>query len=79
MTTTPPGSPLCPGRPASQPRRDERQRDIIDHAVAVQASWNTVAAIEYLKSNGVDPSLIERVLLEPARRRPAQHRRAMPA
>jgi hypothetical protein len=60
-----------------QQRRDDRQRDIIDRAVAVQASCNTVAAIEYLKSHDVAPSLIERVLLEPARRRPGEQAAAV--
>jgi hypothetical protein len=31
----------------------------------VQASFNTVCAIEYLKSHNVDPKVIERVLLHP--------------
>lgn len=51
------------------PRQDVRQRDIINHAISVQKTSNTVAALEYLKSYGVAPQLIERVLLEPARRR----------
>lgn len=50
-------------------RLDLRQRDIVDHAIAVQAHGNTMSAIEYLKSHDVDPQVIERVLLEPAKRR----------
>ena len=53
----------------SYQRLDLRQRDIVDHAIAVQLSSNTMSAIEYLKSHDVDPQVIERVLLEPAKRR----------
>jgi hypothetical protein len=52
-------------------RQDLRRRDIVDHAVAVQESSNTMSAIEYLKSHDIDPVVIERVLLEPHRRRHA--------
>ena len=54
---------------ASYQREDELQRDVVDHAIAVQKSSNTMAAIEYLKSHDIDASVIERVLLEPDRRR----------
>jgi hypothetical protein len=50
-------------------RLDLRRRDIVDHAILVQQSSNTVSAIEYLKSHDIDARLIERVLLEPQRRR----------
>jgi hypothetical protein len=56
------------GRPGQQ-RHDLRQRDIVNHAILVQESANTVSAIEYLKSHEVAPGIIERVLLEPGRRR----------
>lgn len=64
--------PLAQPQTQPQPRSDVRQRDIIDHAIAVQTRCNTVAALEYLKSCGVAPGLIERVLLEPQRRRAVQ-------
>jgi hypothetical protein len=50
-------------------RRDMRCRDIVDHAIAVQESRNTMSAVEYLKSHDIASHVIERVLLEPARRR----------
>jgi hypothetical protein len=50
-------------------RRDVRCRDIVDHAIAVQESRNTMSAFEYLKSHDVDADVIERVLLDPERRR----------
>ncbi|HZV66522.1 MAG TPA: hypothetical protein VFG03_16595 [Telluria sp.] len=45
------------------------RRDIVNHAISVQESSNTIAAVEYLKARDIDPSVIERVLLEPQRRR----------
>ncbi|RSZ60539.1 hypothetical protein HF313_21350 [Massilia atriviolacea] len=56
--------------PAYQ-RQDLRQRDIVNHAISVQESSNTMAAIEYLKSRDIPPDVIARVLLEPQRRRGA--------
>ena len=50
-------------------RRDIRCRDIVDHAIAVQESRNTMSAVEYLKSHDVAAHVIERVLLDPERRR----------
>lgn len=52
-------------------RRDARARDIVDHAIVVQETTNTMSAVEYLKSHDVAPHVIERVLLEPSRRRTA--------
>lgn len=52
-------------------RRDARSRDIVDHAIEVQETTNTMSAVEYLKSHDVAPHVIQRVLLEPARRRSA--------
>lgn len=60
-----------PSAPVHHERRDARSRDIVDHAIAVQESSNTMSAVEYLKSHDVAPHVIERVLLEPARRRHA--------
>lgn len=50
-------------------RRDVRCRDIVDHAICVQESSNTMSAVEYLKSHDIDADVIERVLLDPERRR----------
>lgn len=50
-------------------RRDKRRRDIVNHAISVQEGSNTMSAIEYLKAHDIDAAVIERVLLEPMRRR----------
>jgi hypothetical protein len=50
-------------------RLDQRQRAIVDHGILMQQRSNTMSAFEYLKSRDVDPRVIERVLLEPRRRR----------
>jgi hypothetical protein len=50
-------------------RRDLRCRDIVDHAITVQESSNTMSAFEYLKSHDIATHVIERVLLDPDRRR----------
>jgi len=50
-------------------RRDHRRRDIVDHAIAVQQSRNTMSAVEYMKSHDVAGAVIERVMLGPERRR----------
>ncbi len=55
-------------------RQDMRRRDIVNHGISVQESSNTMSAIEYLKSHDIAADVIERVLLEPHRRRhPAHH------
>jgi GMP synthase PP-ATPase subunit len=54
-------------------RQDERRRDIVNHGISVQESRNTMSAIEYLKSHDIAPDVIERVLLEPHRRRSQPH------
>ena len=65
------GSPYdLPARAMAEARRDMRQRDIVNHAIDVQQSANTVSAIEYLKSHDIASGVIERILLEPGRRRP---------
>lgn len=46
-------------------------RDIVNHAIAVQQSINTMSALEYLKTHGIAARVIERVLMEPQRRRAA--------
>lgn len=54
-------------------RLDERRRDIVNHGISVQESSNTVSAIEYLKAHDIAAHVIERVLLEPQRRRTPVH------
>ncbi len=50
-------------------RRDIRCRDIVDHAISVQQSRSTMSAVEYLKSHDIAADVIERVMLDPERRR----------
>ena len=59
---------LAVAEPSYQ-RQDVLRRDIVNHGISVQESSNTIAAVEYLKARDIDPSVIERVLLEPQRRR----------
>ena len=54
---------------ADYQRMDLRRRDIVNQGISLQESSNTMSAIEYLKANDIDPDVIERVLLEPSRRR----------
>jgi hypothetical protein len=56
-----------------QQRHDEESSAVVDRGIMVQTSFNTVCAIEYLKSHNVDPQVIERVLLHPDQRRKNQH------
>ena len=50
-------------------RTDARQRVIVDAGIAVQDSTNTMSAVEYLRTRDIRSQVIERVLLEPHRRR----------
>lgn len=50
-------------------RLDLQKRDIVQHGISLQQSSNTMSAVEYLKSRDVAAHVIERVLLEPRRRR----------
>jgi len=50
-------------------RTDARQRMIVDAGIAVQGSSNTMSAVEYLRTRDIRTHVIERVLLEPHRRR----------
>ena len=56
-----------------QQRHDEECSAVVERGILVQTSFNTVCAIEYLKSHNVDPQVIERVLLHPDQRRQTQH------
>ncbi|MES2902012.1 MAG: hypothetical protein V4723_19960 [Pseudomonadota bacterium] len=65
-----------PAQPANGPtsaprnlRHDARCRDIVNHALAMQQGATTLCALEYLKAHGISAAVIERVLLEPQRRR----------
>lgn len=59
--------------PSGYTRQDSRRREIVNHAISVQESSNTMSAIEYLKSHDIDAAVIARVLLEPMRRRAPTH------
>ena len=59
----------CAENEQNYERRDDRCRDIVDHAIAVQHSRNTMSAVEYLKSHDITADVIERVMLWPERRR----------
>jgi hypothetical protein len=55
------------------PRRDDACSAVVERGLLVQTSFNTVCAIEYMKSHNVDPRVIERVLLHPEQRRATAH------
>jgi hypothetical protein len=61
-------SDLAVATPADA-RLDLRQRAIVEYGIQMQQHSNTMSAFEYLKSRDVDSRVIERVLLEPRRRR----------
>lgn len=73
MTTQLHHNPDALSAAAGYTRLDGRRRDIVDHAISVQESRNTMSAVEYLKAHDIDPAVIARVLLEPTRRRPLSH------
>lgn len=49
-------------------RSNHLQRDIVGRGITLQGDFGILAALEFLKSHAVAPSVIERVLLEPGRR-----------
>lgn len=53
-------------------RTDARRRRIVDAGIAVQGDSNTMSAFEYLRTRDIGTDVIERVLLEPHRRRRAR-------
>jgi hypothetical protein len=57
------------GADGAEARRDLRQRDIVDDAIALMRVAGTLSALEYLKSNAIEGRIIARVLLEPGKRR----------
>jgi len=54
------------------PRVDATRSEIVDRGIEVQASFSTLCAVEYLKSHNISSHIIQRVLLQPERRRAAQ-------
>lgn len=56
-----------------QQRSDERSSAIVERGIVVQSTFNTVCAIEYLRSHNVQSGIIERVLLHPQQRRQQAH------
>lgn len=56
-------------RAVREARTDVQRRLIVDAGIAVQGSSNTMCAVEYLRTRGILAHVIERVLLEPDRRR----------
>lgn len=64
-----------PGQSATtttdEARHDARQRRIVDDAIALLGSSNIMSAFEYLRTRDIGVHVIERVLLEPLRRRTA--------
>ncbi|USX23306.1 hypothetical protein NHH82_14530 [Oxalobacteraceae bacterium OTU3REALA1] len=57
----------------NQQRHDEKSSAVVERGITVQASFNTICAIEYMKSHNVAPQVIERVLLHPEQRRKEHH------
>ena len=51
-------------------RTDVRMSLVVNQALVIQMEYSMVCAVEYLKAHGVSAPTIERVLLQPARRRP---------
>jgi hypothetical protein len=52
-------------------RQNVGQQDIVARGIATLAESGIMPAVEYLKTHGVRPHVIERVVLEPQRRRAA--------
>ena len=59
--------------PVMQERHNEECSAVVNRGILVQTSFNTICAIEYMKSHNIDPQIIERVLLHPEQRRKSQH------
>lgn len=57
----------------NQQRTDEHGSSVVDRGILVQSSFNTVCAVEYMKSHNINPQVIERVLLHPEQRRKHHH------
>ena len=61
--------PMALATAMDEARTDARQRVIVYAGIAVQDSTNTMSAVEYLRTRDIHAHVIERVLLEPHRRR----------
>jgi hypothetical protein len=55
--------------PATEARLDACQHEIVERGILMQQYGNTMSAFEYLRAHDVSQRVIERVLLEPHRRR----------
>jgi len=66
-------STASPLLPEGCQRSDQLICAVVDRGILVQNSFNTVCAIEYMKSHNVAPQVIERVLLHPEQRRKISH------
>ncbi|KQQ40524.1 hypothetical protein ASF61_05440 [Duganella sp. Leaf126] len=64
---------MPPAEQAQQQRSDHRSSAIVERGIAVQSTFNTVCAIEYLRSHNVQSHIIERVLSYPDQRRQHAH------
>ncbi|MCE3261035.1 MAG: hypothetical protein K0R43_114 [Pseudoduganella sp.] len=53
------------------PRVDLARSEIVDRGIEVQASFSTLCAVEYMKSHNISSAVIQRVLLQPTKRRTA--------
>ncbi|WP_317201707.1 hypothetical protein [Janthinobacterium sp.] len=56
-----------------QQRVNEEGHKIVNQGIAVQTDFNTMCALEYLKSHNIHAEVIERVLLHPELRRKTRH------
>lgn len=54
---------------SSELRRNSGQCDVVARGIATLYECGIMPAVEYLKAHGVRPHVIERVVLEPERRR----------
>ncbi len=63
------GAETHTGASTTYQRQDVHQTDIVNHAISVQASSNTLSAVEYLKAHDIAAHVIARVLLGPQLRR----------
>ena len=68
MSPYPAQSTIAPVADPLEQRRDLRQRDIVAHGNALMRESGMRCAVEFLKRHAVRPQVIERVLLDPARR-----------
>lgn len=59
---------------AAQPQRvDLYSEQVVECGIAMQSRYNTMCALEYLKSRNIGANVIERVLSRPLLRRHAHY------